>query len=502
MSARTVDEALRRAASRTPDAVALITGERSTSFAELATEAAAVAAGLARLGLERGERVVIALPNAAESVVALYGVLSAGGVVVPVNPGVKADKLRFLLEHSDAKVLIATAELAGAASGRATTVVPGDAVPAGTMSLADVAAGPATHASRHVDLDVAAIIYTSGSTGRPKGVTLTHRNLVFVVGSICEYLELSASDRVVSVLPLAFGYGLTQLLTCVHAGARLVLEAGLGMPGRLLERMAALRITGMAGVPTIFRVLTSHPGAHAAAFPDLRFLTNAGAALPPTLAAAIRARFPAARLYAMYGQTECIRASYLPPEELDAHPGSVGGAIPGTDVWIEDDDGSPVPDGEIGELVVRGPHVMLGYWKDPDGTGLKLREGRTPSERVLRTGDLFRRDENGRLWFVSRTDDIIKSRGEKVAPREIEDVLHRIDGVAEVVVVGVPDDLLGEAVEAHVAAHAGRDLDPRALRRHCAELLEAHLVPRRVVVHPALPQTPNGKIDRRALAER
>jgi long-chain acyl-CoA synthetase len=501
MTVRTVDEALRRVARRTPDAVALVTDTRATRYADLATGAAAVATGLERLGLRRGDRVVVALPNGLEAVLALYGVLAAGGIVVPASPGLKADKLRFVLEHSDASVLLGTPAIAGAAGGLVPTVIAGGEGPAPAMSFAELTADVESPRLRHIDLDVAAIVYTSGSTGRPKGVTLTHGSLVFVMDSICEYLEMSGEDRILSVLPLAFGYGLSQLLTCVNVGARLVLEDGLGLPGRMLARLAELRITGMAGVPTIFRLLTSHPAADGTLFPDLRFLTNAGAGLPTTTGAAIRKRFPGARLYAMYGQTECIRVCYLPPEEFDEYPGSVGVPIPGTEVWIEDEDGVEVADGEIGELVVRGSHVMQGYWKDPAGTSLKLREGKSRWERVLRTGDLFRRDDAGRLWFVSRTDDIIKSRGEKVAPREIEDVLHRVDAVAEVAVVGVPDDLLGEAVEAHVAPHDGCRLDPRALRRHCAEQLEDHLVPKRVIVHPALPKTPNGKIDRRALVD-
>ena len=243
-------------------------------------------------------------------------------------------------------------------------------------------------------------------------------------------------------------------------------------------------------------MLTGLRGLAERELPHLRFLTNTGQALPEPLIAALRATFPRAALYSMYGLTECKRVSFLPPLELDARPGSVGRAIPGTEAWVD------APTGEVGELMVRGGHVMQGYWNDPKATAERLRPGRWPWERVLATGDLFRADADGYLYFVGRRDDLIKSRGEKVVPREVEDVLHACAGVAEAAVVGVPDELLGTAVVAHVALRPGVLLAPDALRRWCAERLESHMVPVRVVVHgEALPRTPNGKVDRRTLAE-
>jgi long-chain acyl-CoA synthetase len=303
------------------------------------------------------------------------------------------------------------------------------------------------------------------------------------------------------VLPLSFGYGLYQLLTCVRAEGTLVLEAGLGFPGRLVGLLEEERITGVPGVPTIFQVLISLKGLADRDLPHLRFLTNAGAALPSATLAEVRRTFSGARLYSMYGQTECTRVCYLPPDQLDVRPTSVGIPIPGTEAWVEDEDGRVAAPDQVGELMVRGSHVMLGYWKDEKTTAEKLRPGRWPWERVLATGDLFRQDEDGYLYFVARRDDIIKSRGEKVAPREVEEVLHAVPAVREAAVVGVPDQLLGQAVHAHVAPADDQELDPSELRRHCAENLEDHMVPQQVVVHAALPRTPNGKIDRRALAD-
>jgi acyl-CoA synthetase (AMP-forming)/AMP-acid ligase II len=335
------------------------------------------------------------------------------------------------------------------------------------------------------------VLYTSGSTGQPKGVTLTHRNMTFAADSIVEYLGLAPSDRVLCTSPLSFDYGLYQLLMCVRVGATVVLEHGFAFPGKLVQLLESERITGLPGVPTLFGVLTALRGLADRELPHLRFLTNTGQALPAPLIAALRATFPRAQLFSMYGLTECKRVSFLPPSELDARPGSVGRAIPGTEAWV---DASP---GEVGELLVRGGHVMQGYWNDPEGTAERLRPGRWPWERVLATGDLFRADEDGYLYFVGRRDDMIKSRGEKVPPREVEDVLHAHAGVVEAAVVGVPDALLGSAVVAHVSGQ----VEPDALRRWCAERLESHMVPARVVVHAGeLPRTPNGKVDRRALA--
>ena len=502
----TLDEDLRRAAAAAPGKEALVVdgGARRISFAELDAAAGALAARLHALGVECGERVVLLLPNGAEAAIAIYGTLRAGAAFVPLNPTIKADKLAYVLRDCAAAAVVTDAALepiareacAQAPSVRHVLVAPDElaAEPAG--------AGRALSAPP-VSVDLAAIVYTSGSTGRPKGVTLSHANMTFAAGSIVTYLEMGPDDRVLCVVPLSFDYGLYQLLMCVRVGATLVLERGFAFPGRVLELLARERVTGFPGVPTIFQLLTAAGGGDSAIreLPCLRFLTNTAAALAPATIDALRAAFPSARLYSMYGLTECKRVAWLPPAQLDARPDSVGIPIPGTEAWIEDDDGRRVPPGEVGELIVRGAHVMQGYWNDPEATAERLRPGRWPWERVLATGDLFRADEEGFLSFVGRRDDIIKSRGEKVAPREVEAVLHALDGVRTAAVIGAPDRLLGEAIVAYVVPCEGAELRPAALRRACAERLEDYMVPARVELREALPTTPNGKIDRRALAE-
>ena len=252
----------------------------------------------------------------------------------------------------------------------------------------------------------------------------------------------------------------------------------------------------------MFHVLLSLRGLENRASARAALPVEHGQALPAPTIEAIRRTFPNARLYSMYGLTECKRAAYLPPDQLDARPTSVGLPIPGTEAWVEDDDGNVLGPGEVGELMIRGAHVMQGYWNDPEATAERLRPGRWPWERVLATGDLFRTDDDGYLYFVGRRDDLIKSGGEKVVPREIEDVLHAAPGVREAAVVGISDRLLGQAVHAHVSAKPGSTLDAAAVRIYCAERLEDYKVPRQVTVHDELPRTSNGKIDRSALSGR
>ena len=326
----------------------------------------------------------------------------------------------------------------------------------------------------------------------------THLNMVSASTSITQYLENVPEDIIINVLPLSFDYGLYQVLMAFQVGATLVLERGFAYPAAILNRIEEERVTGLPGVPTIFAMLLQMDLSRWD-LTSLRYLTNTAAALPVTHIQQLRKAFPQAKLYSMYGLTECKRVSYLPPEELDRRPGSVGIAIPNTEVWIEDEEGRRVWPGEVGELVVRGSHVMQGYWELPEETARTFRPGRYPGERLLYTGDLFTMDEEGFLYFVSRKDDTIKSRGEKVSPKEVEDVLYRLDGVIEAAVVGVPDPLLGQAIKAYVLIKDGAGLTERQVLRHCAAHLEDFMVPKYVEFCDSLPKTPSGKISRRSL---
>ena len=493
MSGRTIGEGLAATAAARPDSIAVTAASGSLTYAELDAAASKVAAGLADMGIERGDRVATLLINDLEAVVSNYAVMRAGAVLTPLHPTLKGEKLSRLLTDSGARALITDPENAETAQAGATDGV----------SLLEEPIALAGDRRPHppVSIDPAAIIYTSGSTGDPNGVTLTHANMTFVADSIIESLGMRADDRILSVLPLSFGYGLYQLITAVRTGATLVLRPRMGLVGDLVRTLERERITFLPGVPTLFEMLISFEGLDQVDLSHLRALTNAGAGLPGATLARIRELLPGVQVFCMYGQTECQRVSCLPPGDLDAHPGSVGIAIPGTQVWVEDEHGNRAGPGVVGELFVRGDHVMQGYWNNPEATARKLRVG-PAGDRVLATGDLFRTDDDGYLYFVSRRDEMIKSRGEKVPPREVEEVLRAAEGVSEAAVIGVPHRLLGEAVQAHIATRPQTELDARALIRYCAQRLEDYMVPHEVVFHDELPKTANGKLDKLALAGR
>jgi long-chain acyl-CoA synthetase len=493
-----VEEFLRESAQRFPDKVALVCGEQRLTFAQLEARAAALSASLRARGVVRGDRVVLLLENSPETVIGLFGVLGAGGVFSVVNPGTKLDKLAYILNNCTAKAILTESRLAplateaakGAPSVAFTLAAPFDA-PAGG-SAAPVPAG--------IDLDLAMIVYTSGSTGFPKGVMMTHQNIVAAATSITTYLGSRAEDVVLSVLPLAFDYGLYQALMCAKVGATLVLEKSFTYPAVLLDKLKRERVTGLPLVPTIAAVLLQLKDLAPGMFPALRYITNTAAALPPAHIARLQELFPDTEIFSMYGLTECKRCTYLPPAQLKLRAGSVGIAIPGTEAYVVDESGRRAAPGVTGELVIRGAHVMKGYWGDPEATARALKPGPFPWEKVLHTGDLFKADEEGYLYFVARKDDIIKSRGEKVSPKEVETVLYEMPGIREAAVIGVPDPILGMAIKAVVAAEPDAALTERDVIRHCQRRLEDFMVPKSVEFRAALPKSANGKISRSRVA--
>jgi len=489
-----VESFLLESSRRFPGKTALVAGPERLTYAELARRAGSLAAELRRLGITRGERVVIFLHNSPDAVVSVFATLLAGGVFSVVNPGTKADKLAYILNHCTARALITEprlAEVAQAARDRAPAV---QAMLVTPLTLPEASAP----ADAGIDLDLAMIIYTSGSTGFPKGVMMTHANIVAAATSITTYLESRADDVVLSVLPLAFDYGLYQALMCAKVGATLVLEKSFTYPAVVLEKLRAERVTGFPLVPTLAAMLLQMKHLRPDMFPDLRYITNTAAALPRAHIERLRELFPSARLYSMYGLTECKRCTYLPPEELERRPESVGIAIPGTEAYVVNELDERCAPGEVGELVIRGAHVMKGYWADEEASARALKPGPYPWEKVLYTGDLFRTDDEGFLYFVSRKDDIIKTRGEKVSPKEVENVIYELAGVREVAVIGVPDAILGQAIKAIVAADEG--LTERDIIRHCAARLEEFMVPSEVEFRGELPKSENGKIARKELA--
>lgn len=506
-------------AARLPDKVALVCDGRRHSYAELAARVEQLAELLTDGGVKRGDRVALFLDNSVELVTGLLAASSIGAVFMPINGLTRQEKLAYLLNDARASALITHTALQPAWLGAlaANTSVHQCLVAGGGADVDRIESRclpyPQPHPHRELlqratlphaevtaagEADLASIIYTSGSTGEPKGVMLTHHNMMSALRSVMAYLHVREDDVIMCVLPLAFGYGLYHWLMAAKTGATLLLENSFAFPLKVVQQMAAERATYFPGVPTIFTQLLSVRGLEQYDLSALRIITNAAAAMPEEHIRRVRLAFPQAKLYSMYGLTECKRVTYLPPEQLDTRPCSVGRGMPYQEHWLADEYGEPLPNGSTGELVVRGPHVMRGYWEKPEQTAERLRPAPAScpfaGELVLHTGDLFRTDEEGWLFFIARADDIVKTRGEKVSPREVENAIYALDGVFEVAVVGTPDELLGAAVKAFIIRKPGAVLSERDVIRHCLARLESFMAPKYVEFVTELPKTDTGKI--------
>jgi long-chain acyl-CoA synthetase len=508
-----VQHFLEQSADRLPDKVALVCEGQRLTYAQVEAMANRVARALMYLGVQRGDRVGIFLPNSIKAVAGIFGALKAGAVFVVINPTTKPDKLEYILNNCRATAVI------GDETSAPAQLLAQNKLPHLRGAILCSAAGDSTRrragqttqwesapldfpASRppcvNIDLDLACLVYTSGSSGEPKGVMSDHSNVVFASGSIIQYVGNAESDIVINVLPLSFDYGLYQLLMTFRFGGTLVLEKSFAFPAAILKLIEKERVTGFPGVPTIFAILTPMD-LSAFDLSSLRYLTNTAAALPVERILEIRKKFHWTTLFSMYGLTETKRTLYLPPELLEKKPGSVGIAIPGTETWLVNDEGQRLPNGSTGELVARGRHVMRGYWEAPEMTALRYRPGPTPGERICYSGDLFRTDEDGCFYFVGRKDDIIKSRGEKVPPKEIESVLYGIEGVLHAAVIGVPDPVLGQAIKALLVVQE-KKVTANDVFARCRANLEDYMMPKYVEFRDSFPMTASGKIDKKALS--
>ena len=509
-----IEEFLEGSAERFPDKVALVCGEHRLTYSQLDRQCNRVANALLASGLQRWDRVAICLENCAEAVIAIFAVLKAGGVFLLMNPGAKAARLEYLLSNSRASALITSGHKVAGMRGQVAlapyvrivivkdVAEPLDRLGVTVLPLGEIlkTASDARSTRRGIDLDLAALIYSSGTTGQPKGVMMTHLALVSACASIATYLENTAADVIIDVLPLAFSYGLAQLLVTFKTGATLVLERGFTYPAAVIQTLIRERVTGFAMVPTISSVLAKMDPSQLR-LPDLRYITNAASAMPLEHIRQLRARLPHVKIYAMHGLSECVRTTYLPPEQIDIRPLSVGRGMAGVELYIVDESGSRVGPGVIGELVVRGSNLMNGYWEMPEETAKVLRDGNLPwPAKVLYTGDLFTSDDEGYLYWVSRKDDIIKTRGEKVSPQEVEDLICKLPQVAEAAVLGIPDEALGNAIKALIALKPDAALTKQQVLLHCREVLEDYMLPKYVEFVAAIPRTENGKISRRELA--
>lgn len=507
------------AADNSPEQTALIHKKEEFSYASVRSQVHTVTSGLLSLGLAPSERVAVYLPKQPETVFGLFGTARAGGVFVPVNPLLKPHQVAYILKDCNVRILITSvdrlnllAEVLPECHDLRCVLVTGNPEsqrPAiktlNTMHWEEAfppVGGEHRPVHRRIDTDMAAILYTSGSTGNPKGVVLSHRNMVAGAESVAEYLGNRPEDRLLAVLPFSFDYGLSQMTTAFSVGASVVLMDYL-LPRDVIRAVGRYGITGLAAVPPLWNQLAQLEWPDSAVN-SLRYITNSGGAMPRATTQKLRQSLPETDIYLMYGLTEAFRSTYLPPEQVEIRPESMGKAIPNAEILVVREDGSECAPGEPGELVHRGALVAMGYWNDPEKTAERFKP--CPSqlaeipltEIAVWSGDQVKRDEEGYLYFISRKDEMIKTSGYRVSPTEIEEVLYNSRLVKEVAAIGLPHPTLGQAILLLVTGDD--NIDRETIIKHCQKELPNFMVPQTVEIKANLPRNQNGKIDRKGLA--
>jgi acyl-CoA ligase (AMP-forming) (exosortase A-associated) len=503
-------------AGRCADAPALTYKDATLSYGELAEAIARFAAGMTELGVRRGDRVAVYLDKRIETVVAIFGTSAAGGVFVPVNPLLRPRQVGHILSDCAVRFLVTSSERLDALRAELTESKSVDHVIVVGSDASDgpdrydvrswgsvTAAAPIPLGAPGIDVDMAAIFYTSGSTGSPKGVVLSHRNLIVGAESVSTYLDNRGDDVILAALPLSFDAGFSQLTTGFRAGAHVVLVNYL-LPADVVRLCARHRVTGLTCVPPLWLQLADQAWPEEATG-SMRYFANTGGRMPRATLERLRAIFPQARPYLMYGLTEAFRSTYLDPSEVDRRPDSIGQAIPNAEILVVRPDGSPCDPGEEGELVHRGALVAMGYWNDPERTAVRFRPapgreaGLCTTELAVWSGDIVTRDADGFLYFVGRGDEMIKTSGYRVSPTEIEEVVYDTGLVRDAVAIGVDDPRIGQHIVVVVSAPDGGEVDAEALAAQLRRQLPLYMVPRQIMVRPEIPRSPNGKFDRTLL---
>lgn len=512
-----IHQLISQQAMQTPDATALLFKEDQYRYSELQSRLESVSQGLIALGLAPNDRVAVYLPKIPETVFSIFGAAHAGGVFVPVNPLLKPKQVAYILEDCDVKVLITSAQrlqmLAPTLQSCPhlnTVIVVEDELPPSTqksshqqLTWSEFTAAESHHQPHsRIDGDMAAILYTSGSTGNPKGVVLSHKNMTTGAKSVATYLENHPGDRLLAALPFSFDYGLSQLTTAFSVGASVVLMDYL-LPRDVVRAIQKHRVTGLAAVPPLWNQLAQLDWPQETA-ESLRYLTNSGGAMPQATTAKLRAALPNTQVYLMYGLTEAFRSTYLPPDQIDKRPTSMGKAIPNAQVLVVRPDGTECEPGEPGELVHRGSLVSMGYWNDQKKTAERFKpspaqpNGIPLCEIAVWSGDQVKKDEEGFLYFISRMDEMIKTSGYRVSPSEVEETIYALDAIKEAAAIGIGHPTLGQAILLVVTVT--EDLTPQTILKYCKKELPNFMVPHEIIFLDEMPHNQNGKIDRKALA--
>jgi acyl-CoA ligase (AMP-forming) (exosortase A-associated) len=508
-------------AERFPDRESLIHLDERLTYRNVAEDVSALAAGLKAADAKRGDRVGIYLDASVPLALSIYAIAAADGVFVPINSVLLPDQVKHIIADCTMSGLITTRaklislhEAGALPSSLKFAIVLGEGEnPAISIGIFDFDRIRKTKqdsniSCRNISKDLGAILYTSGSTGKPKGVMLSHANLIAGANIVSTYLRIVHTDRILAVLPFSFDAGLNQLTTAFQQGASITLISFV-FAHDIVKVLLKERITGLAGVPTVWSLL-AQPNSSLAAqpLPDLRYITNTGGAMPQNVLALLRRALPATKIFLMYGLTEAFRSTYLPPDELDRRPTSMGKAIPDTEILVINERGERCGPGEIGELVHRGPTVSMGYWGRPEDTQRVLRPNPLllpqmgDSEKVCYSGDLVKADDDGFLYFVGRRDTMIKSSGFRISPTEIEEALFSSGKIRGAAVIGIPDEVLGQAIKAFVVPKDGERIESDALLTHCAEKLPRYMLPKTIELIKELPKTSSGKVDYPSLRRR
>jgi len=485
---------LTESAARTPDAPAVRLGEVELSYAELDERSARLATLLREKGLQQGDRVGVMLPNVPEFPVTYYGVLRAGGIVVPMNVLLKRREIAFYLEDSGAKLLLAWHGFAAEArDGAADAGAEPIEVEPAAFAAALAEHEPSADVAATAEDDTAVILYTSGTTGKPKGAELTHANLARNAEvSSRTTCEIAAGDVVLGALPLFHSFGQTVAMNAsLRVGACLTLVPKFD-PGEALTTMQSDRVTHFYGVPTMYGALLHHPERERFDTSSLRTCITGGASMPVEVLRGFEEAF-GAKVMEGYGlsETSPVACSNHPDRERKA--GSIGTPIEGVEMQVVDEDDNPVAQGEVGEIVIRGHNIMKGYWQRPDATEEAMRGG------WFHSGDMARTDEDGYFYIVDRKKDLIIRGGYNVYPREVEEVLYEHPKIREAAVLGVPHDEWGEEIGAAVVLHDGEELSAEEASAYVKDRIAAYKYPRLVWFVDDLPKGPTGKILKREI---
>ena len=502
-----------------PDAIAIEYKQEKISYQHLSLLASNFAGGYSNMGLSKGSRVGIFLAKQIETISATFGTLLAGGSIVPVNPILKANQVKHILCDCDVSILVTSqsrltqiADIIEHCPALKKIVlvdfdrsVDSDQYSKPISSWQDFCQHYHPENTPSISgSDLAAIFYTSGSTGKPKGVALTHHNMRIGAESVAQYQNNTEQDRILAALPFSFDYGFSQITTALVSGATIILLDYL-FPNDVIKTLERTKATGLAGVPPLWIQVTK------LIWPDtikdhLRYITNSGGSLPQSTLSSLQKKLPNTDIYLMYGLTEAFRSTYLPPDQVNIRPTSIGKAIPNAEIFVINANNEECKPGEQGELVHCGPLVTQGYWNNPTKTAERykplpasLADGRASTELAVWSGDTVKQDKEGYLYFISRTDEMIKTSGYRVSPTEIEEPLLLLDKVSEAVAIGIPHSELGQAIVVVATCDSNSDGLGKEIIDSLRKQLPAYMLPQKIFIRKELPRNANGKLDRKQL---